>query len=255
VTQNNQRERALEVIRENIVRSGHHIYVVSSAGQTPRFAYTIGVTESVGVELILAGAIFYMKDDVVKIINEILPQMKAQPACEVFRVDGQGSFTLREVHSSWAQELLLGAFDHYRKRDIRVLQIVPDVAHWTIDVPDMSAPWSARKEPVWQWLREPWEYPVPENSTATTNLAALRGNRITEAARWEEDHWEIFAGAGPDVTKDEMRVVPLANLLGTDGSLARVLNLEVGAAVRRDAVSDWHPWRKRGSSEGASTDD
>jgi len=47
-----------------------------------------------------------MKDDVVTVINEILAQMKAQPDREVFQVDGQGSFTLREVHSSCAQELL-----------------------------------------------------------------------------------------------------------------------------------------------------
>ena len=59
MAQNNQRERALEVIRENIACSGHHTYVVSAGGQTPRFAYTIGVSESIGVELILAGAIFY----------------------------------------------------------------------------------------------------------------------------------------------------------------------------------------------------
>ena len=67
----------------------------------------LAFSESIGVELILAGAIFYMKDDVVTIINEILAKMKAQPDWEVFEVDGQGSFTLREVHSSWAQELSL----------------------------------------------------------------------------------------------------------------------------------------------------
>jgi Domain of unknown function (DUF4262) len=245
VAQNNQRDRALEVIRENIARSGRHIYVVSAVGQTPRFAYTIGVTESIGVELILAGAIFYMKDDVVAITDEILAQMKAQPDREVFEVVGQGSFALREVHSSWVQELLLGALDYYQKRDIRVLQIVPDKPHWTIDVPDMSAPWSAAEEPIWRWLREPWKYPVPENSTATTNLSALRGNRITEVARWEVDEWEIFAGAGPDVPKDELRVVPVGTMLARDGSLARLLNLEVGAGVWRDADSDWHPWRKK----------
>jgi len=248
LVQNNQRERALEVIQENIARSGHHIYVVAADGQTPRFAYTIGLTESVGVELILAGASFYMKDDVVAIISEILAQMKAQPEREVFEVAGQGSFTLREVESSWAQELLLGALDYYQKRDIRALQIVPDKAHWTIDVPDMGAPWSPTGEPIWQWLREPWQYPVPENSTATTNLSALRGNRITEAARWEVDEWEIFAGAGPDVPKDELRVVALATLLATDGSLAQVLNLEVGTGVWRDADSDWYPWRKNETS-------
>ncbi|MGB6387419.1 MAG: hypothetical protein WBE45_20310 [Terriglobales bacterium] len=53
-----QQTLALNRIRENIARSGHHIYVVSG-GATPRFVYTI-VSESIGVELILAGAILYM---------------------------------------------------------------------------------------------------------------------------------------------------------------------------------------------------
>jgi hypothetical protein len=98
---------------------------------------------------------------------------------------------------------MLGAFDYYQKRDIPALQIVPDQAHWTVDVPDMSMPCSATTEPVWQWLHEPWTYPVPKHSTAATNLAALRGERITEVMRWEEDEWEIFAGEGPDVREDE----------------------------------------------------
>src|ERR1043166_457956 len=130
------KRRALDRIRENIARSGHHIYVVS-AGTTPRFAYTIGISELVGVELILAGAIFYMKDEVVKILNEIAAQLKAQRTREVFKVAGLGSFTLRKVDSSWAAEFMLGAFDYYQNRDIPALQIVPDNAHWTIDVPDM----------------------------------------------------------------------------------------------------------------------
>ena len=67
----------------------------------------LAFSESIGVELILAGAIFYMKDDVVTIINEILAKMKAQPDCEVFEVDGQGSFTLREVHSRAALVCML----------------------------------------------------------------------------------------------------------------------------------------------------
>jgi len=58
-------QSAIDRIRENIARSGQHIYVVLG-GETPRFAYTIGVSESVGVELILAGAIFYIKNEVVK---------------------------------------------------------------------------------------------------------------------------------------------------------------------------------------------
>jgi len=151
------------------------------------------------------------------------------------------------VDSSWATEFMLAAFDYYQKRDIPALQIVPDKAHWTIDVPDMSVPWNANTEPAWRWLHEPWTYPVPKNATATTNLAALRGDRITEATRWEEDEWEIFAGAGPDVSQDEMRVVPLGNLVAADESLVPVVNLPVGEGLWRDPEpnSEWHPWRKR----------
>ena len=238
-----QRKQALADIRENIARSGLHIYLVSD-GATPRFAYTIGLSESIGAELILAGAIFYMKDDVRKIINGIAAQLKADRDREVFEVTGQGSFALRRAHSSWATEFMLGAFDYYQKREIPALQIVPDKAHWTIDVPDMAAPWSATKEPIWRWQREAWTYPVPKDATATTNLAALRGERVTEAVRWEEENWELFAGAGPDVSKDELRVVPLGTLVAADPSLVAVINLEVGAGLWRDDISGWHPWAK-----------
>lgn len=248
-----QRNQALDRIRENIARNGHHVYVVSG-GATPRFAYTIGVSESIGVELILAGAIFYMLKDVTQIINSIAAQLKAQRDREVFEVTGQGLFTLRKAHSSWATQFMLGAFDYYQERDIPALQIVPDKAHWTIDVPDMRAPWNATKEPVWRWLHEPWTYPVPENSTAATNLSALRGDRITEAARWEEGEWEICAGEAPDVPEDEMRVVHLGTLVAADGSLLPVVNLAIGEGLWRDPDpdSEWHPWRSR--EEGQEDD-
>jgi hypothetical protein len=67
-----------------------------------------------------------MKDEVVKIIDDISAQLKAHRGQEVFEVIGLGSFTLRKVHSSWSTELLLGAFNHYQKQDIPALQIVPD---------------------------------------------------------------------------------------------------------------------------------
>jgi len=250
MTKEAKRKEALDRIRENIAQSGRHIYVVSG-GQTPRFAYTIGVSESIGAELILAGAIFYMKDEVVKIINDVAEQLKARQNRNVVEVAGLGSFTLHKVHSSWATEFMLGAFDYYEKHDIPAIQIVPDRTHWTIDIPDMSVPWNATTEPVWRWLQEQWAYPVPKESTAATNLAALRGNRITEATRWTEDEWEIFAGAGPDVTEDEMRVVPLGTLLAADESLVSVLHLTIGEGIWRepDSDSEWHPWRKRGTTE------
>jgi len=249
MAEDTKRSGVLNLIRANIERYGHHIYVVSG-GTTPRFAYTIGASESIGTELILAGAILYMKDDLVNIINELVSQMKELPGRKISEVAGLGSFTFRDVDSSWAGELMLGAADYYQRRHVPALQIVPDKTHWTIDVPDLSVPWSATKEPVWQWLREPWIYPVPENSTATTNLAALRRGRVTEAARWEESEWEIFAGAGPDIPKDEIRVVSIGTLVAADASLLPVLALPVGGGLWRDADSDWHPWKaKRPTTE------
>ena len=215
-------QSAIDRIRENIAPSGQHIYVVLG-GETPRFAYTIRVSESVGVELILAGAIFYMKNEVVKIINDVAAQLKARRDWEVVEVAGLGSFTLRKVDSTWATQFMLGAFDYYKRRDIPALQIIPDKAHWTIDVPDMSTPWDASTEPVWRWLKEPWTFPVPKDSTAATNLAALRGDRITKVMRWEEDKWEMFAGSGHDVPKDDMRVVALGTLVAADKSLVSVV--------------------------------
>src|SRR6267143_5368697 len=131
-----ERKQALDQIRENIARSGHHVYLVSG-GQTPRFAYTIGVTESIGVELVLAGAAFYFSEEAIQIVNDIAAQLKTQPDREAFEVSGRGSFTLRKVHSSWARDLMSGTFDYYGNRDIPAFQIVPDKARWTIDVPDM----------------------------------------------------------------------------------------------------------------------
>lgn len=239
-----QRKRALDDIRENISRYGHHTYMVLGEA-TPRFAYTIGVSESVGVELLLAGAVFYMRDEVAKIIRDAVAHLRANRDGGPVEITGLGTFSLRKVDSSWARELTLGVFDYYQKKDIPALQIVPDQHHWTIDVPDMSAPWSATREPVWKWLHEPWTYPVNQASEAVTDLAALRGDRITEACRWQEDEWELFAGAGPDVAKEEMRLVALGTLLAVDPSLEPVVNLTIGTGLWRDATSDWHPWVKK----------
>jgi hypothetical protein len=242
------KKQALDRIRENIARSGHHVYMVLG-GAIPRFAYTIGVSESIGVELIMAGALFYVNAEVTPIINNIAAQLKADRNREVLEVDGQGKFTLRKVHTSWATKLILGVLDYYQVRDMPTLQLVPDEDHRTIDVPDMSAPWSATKEPVWRWLHEPWTYTVPEKSVAATNPAALRGERITEAKRWEEDEWEIFAGYGPDVPKDEMRQVPLGTLVAVDESLVPVMNLPIGEGLVRDPDpdSEWQPMAQAGT--------
>ncbi|MFC5863517.1 DUF4262 domain-containing protein [Acidicapsa dinghuensis] len=246
MSKDERRERALNQIRENIARNGHHIYVVSG-GSCPRFAYTIGLSEQVSFELILAGAILYLYKDVNQIINNIARELKlvGRFSKTPFAVGSQGIFTLRETHSSWSSSLLLGALDYYQVKEMSVVQIVPDNDHWTVDIPDMSEPWSSTTAGAWRWLHESWTYAIPVNSVATTNIQALRGERTTEAARWEENEWEIFAGAGPDVTENEMRVVPLGTLLAADKSLDPIVDLAVGEGLWRDASSDWHPWHSR----------
>jgi hypothetical protein len=164
---------------------------------------------------------------------------------------------------SWAKTLMLGVFDYYKVKTIDAYQIIPDEAHWTIEIPDLSQPWSLKSAPAWRWSYEPWTYPIPRDSVALTNLDALRGGRITEVMRWEEDEWEIFAGAGPDTTEAERRVVPLGILLTADPSLLPAVDLSIGSGFWRDADSaEWHPWRpsqdretaRRGSPDGETGD-
>ena|SRR5579864_1169617 len=68
-----RQKTALDQIRQHIAKSGHHVYVVV-AKTTPRFAYTIGVSEWMGSELVLAGGFFYSNDEVPAIINGIAAQ-------------------------------------------------------------------------------------------------------------------------------------------------------------------------------------
>lgn len=238
-----RRKPSLKAIRENIARHGHHIYLISG-GPCPRFAYTIGLGPRLGAEIIVAGASIYSAEDVAQIINYIAETVYPQRSWQesYYDLHSLGSFSFRKAHETWTKILMLGARDFYGVENIPAFQLVPDEAHFTIDIPNLSAPWKAAADPAWQWLRESWKYVVPSTSVATTNLDALRGKRITEAARWEEDQWELFSGAGPDVPREEIRVVPLGTLLAADPSLGAVVNLPVGRALWRDAHSEWHPW-------------
>jgi len=235
---------ALALIESNIKQFGHHTYLVTG-GPSPRFAYTIGLSQALGAELALPGASFFTAQEVKRIVDEIVHHLRAQGTVSEKSLDLKelGTFFLRRADPSWTKMLLLGAMHFYKEQEISAFQICPDETHATIDVPDLGRVWNSRSEPVWQWLREPWPYPVSERSVATTNLNALRGARVTEAARWEPDQWEMFAGAGPDVAQEDVRVVPLATLLAADRSLEQATTLEVGKALWRNASeTEWHPW-------------
>jgi hypothetical protein len=249
-----ERERALERIRRNIETHGFHIYVVAGNGPDPRFVYTIGLRESLGAEMVFAGGLYYeKKSDVLAIVNSLREQLGSGAGGApteawrwTLRVDQLGSFSFRKAHSSWTRSLLLGALDYYGIDDVDAYQIVPDDQHMTIDVPSMDKDWNAAAEPIWQWLHEPWRYPVSAASTVMTDLDALHGEPITEACRWEEDYWEMFAGAGPDVSDEMARLVPLGCLLAVDPSLVAVVRLKIGEGLWRDGDGgDWNAWIPR----------
>jgi Domain of unknown function (DUF4262) len=249
MTKEERRQEALNEIREHIAEYGFHTYVVTGGGD-PHFGYTIGLTESLGAELILPGTYFYKLADVSKVIKSIIGKL-APPVPWDVSVDAPpwGTFSFRHVHMSWATALMLGAFDYYQGRNIEAYQIVPDEGHWTIDVPDLSQPWSPNAAPGWRWLKEEWKYPVPRDSMALTDLTVLRGGRIAEVMRWEEDQWEIFSG--PDIPESERRAIPLGVLLDADESLRPAVDLRVEAGFWRDkGETEWHPWGKAKDSEG-----
>jgi hypothetical protein len=243
-----KRQNAINEIREHISKFGSHIYVVTGGGR-PHFGYTIGLTESLGAELVLPGTNFYRLREVAPLIRSVIGTLLAPVAWDKVSVnaDSWGTFSFRQVHISWAKNLMLGALDYYRGRDIEAYQIVPDEGHWTIDVPDLSQPLGQTQAPGWRCWNEEWKYPVPKDSMALTDLTVLRGGRIAEVMRWEEDQWEIFSGDGPDIPESERRVIELRVLLEADKSLLPAVDLEVETGFWRDPEpgSDWHPWRKR----------
>jgi hypothetical protein len=162
---------------------------------------------------------------------------------QAISTDSLGCFSLVKVHPSWAELLVLGAFDYYDQPVLCVWQIVPDSAHHTSEVPAMEVAFDMATQPVWQWLTRKWEYPIPVDSMAVTNLRVLAGAKATEVMRWEENNWEVFAGVGPDIPKAELRIVPFGTLLGIDASLQVAVNLEVGKGLWRDSLAlDWQPW-------------
>ncbi|HEV2889970.1 MAG TPA: DUF4262 domain-containing protein [Frankiaceae bacterium] len=240
-----ERRRVLESIRANVARTGHHVTLVHG-GRTPRFAYSIGLTERGLPEVVLAGATSLGGKAVKRALDEAVAASRSGggslAAGGAVEVPGVGAFEVGSVDPSWARRLLLGVRDYYDRDDPSALQLVPEGAVRTIDVPDMSRAWDPAREPVWRWLDDASDLPVAPDAVAVTNLDALRGSPISEAARWEEDQWEMFAGAGPDVPPDDVRVVPLATLLAFDPSLEPVTRLEVGRALRRDPPGPWESW-------------
>jgi hypothetical protein len=241
-----KRAAALERIRLNIEKFGSHLYSVSGGG-TPRFVYSIGPSQSLGAELVLAGAASFTANEAFAILNDVVEQLREGARwTEDFDVESHGRFRLASVHDSWSSMMLLGALDYFGVRSVTTYQVIPEGIHRTKEIPDMSRPFDPAREPVWRWLRDPWSLPFPQEGRAVTTLAALRGEAVTEAARWEEDYWELYVGGPPDKGDPDVRSVHLAVLLGVDPSLRAVSELAVGSALwREDADDEWHVWTKK----------
>jgi hypothetical protein len=210
----------------------------------PRFAYTVGLSESGNAEIVLPGAAFLTVEEVKRAIDAGVAAARQGGLVSGAGVDvaGLGSFRLGAVDSSWTAEMLLGAVDFYGSDVVTAVQLVPESEQRTIDVPDMSRPWDADREPVWRWLVDPWSLPFSPASNAATDPDALLGRPITEAARWEDEYWEMFSGG--TVAAEDARIVPLATLVGFDPSLEPAGRLEVGRAIRRMPHGDWESWHR-----------
>jgi hypothetical protein len=239
-----QKDDFLSRIQSNISEHGYHVTVVSG-GALPRFAYTIGCKNSLGAEFIFAGGEYYSQVQLGEIIAEIVSLAKKKPDWLNLSISitPLGTFSISKADASWSKLLLLGAFDYYNQPEIEVWQILPDGQHHTLDIPNMSQAFDIGSEPVWQWLSRKWDYPIPNTSMAVSNLQVLFGAKATEVTRWEKDEWEIFAGAGPDVQKEDMRIVPMGILLGIDKSLEPAAHLAIGKGIWRDNIElEWNEW-------------
>jgi len=238
------RDDFLRRIQSNIQDNGYHVTLVNGIDM-PRFAYTIGCKEKFGAELIFAGGEYYSKNNISDIIDKLVKELRKGTDWQnlSITINSLGTFSLSKTDKSWSELLALGVFDFYNEDDIQILQIIPDKYHLTLDTPDMSKKFEVSLQPIWQWLVREWDYPIPRNATVVTNLDVLYGKKATEVMRWEIDEWEIFAGAGPDVPKEDMRTLPLGILIGIDKSLEAVFSLEVGKGLWRDPVElEWNDW-------------
>lgn len=227
-----------ELIANNIMRHGYHVYVVSG-GAVPRWVYTIGLSQSLGYELVLAGGGALLKDSVLGLISALSSGGEWQRT-QTF-ADECGQFAISPVCEAWKADLLAGANDYY-SRKVDAVQIVPLGALATIDVPDLAFEYTRGTPSAWRWLFEPWPYPnVPKNSEAMVDAHVLHGVPATEAARWEEDYWEVFSSRVEQVAKEDARLIPLGALIGSDPSLEVFSSLSVGQAIQRG--SNGEGWR------------
>jgi len=241
----NTRELYLKKIKENIQKHGYHLYVVVG-GQSPRYAYTIGLTESpINAELVFAGGYCFDKNEVKKIIDYLVNYFRINKISSDIVVDYKNvaKFKFKQVDQTWVKAALLGCVDYYSSESVSAYQITPCDELATKEIPDMSRSYDINTEPIWRWLTERWGYNVPNDSIAATNSFALTGAPILEVSRWEDNYWEAFSFSVDLVEKDDVVILPLGVLLGMDATLEKITKLNVGESMCRDNIDS--PWKLR----------
>ncbi|RQO65400.1 hypothetical protein DBR40_23900 [Pedobacter sp. KBW01] len=229
----------LNIIRTNIDKNGYHITLVNG-GQHPDFSYSIGLTEELGFELIMAGGFNSVKDNEV-VFDHVISRLRSGYIVDSkFSLPNESTFYLRKVDPSWAEKMMLGVYDYYDTSKIIAYQIIP--VKRTLDIPLMSESRNLN-DPIWKWLDADWNIKAPVNSYVITDFDALTGKTITELTRWEEGVWEMFSGPGPDVKEEDIRIVPLGTILGIDTTLWPIIDLSIGEGLWRESKdSDWQKW-------------
>jgi hypothetical protein len=236
----------LELIRTNIRESGFHITMVNSKTE-PRYAYTIGLSDKIGCELIFAGGLFFSRDELISVFHDAARilinrgQIKENPTLIECKIGY--SFSLAKVHDSWAEKMMLGVYDFYKINTISGTQILPQGPQKTLDVPDMNQNFDPLKEPVWRWLDKEWDLPIPEDSYVLTNIDVLQGYLITEIVRCDDNEWEMFTGNPAEIPKKEKRIVPFGTLLSIDNTIEEAMFLKVGKGYWRESQENgWQKW-------------
>lgn len=227
----------LATIRSNIAQHGHHITLVSG-GQSPRFAYTIGLGERRGFELILAGGYAFTTGEVAAVLNDVARNPEARDGASV-TVGGITPFALGRTDPAWAKRLALGIVD-VLGHEVPVLQVLPVGLDSTLEVPDLSRPGDPAG--AWRWYDAPWPFDVPETAYATTDLGVLQGRPVTAAIRWDTEHWQLLSGQDDEVADTDLRTVPLGVLLGIDPGLEVVVTLAPRTGLLREPGGAWVPW-------------
>lgn len=235
-----------EEVFDRVRRRGWHQYRIL-AGPLPSWSYSIGCWESYGSpELVFAGGNFFTAAQTNSLFSELVARARDQaPAAgALWTTEAVGPVAFAPVHTSWVQQLLLGAEDFYGDRPYERLQVLPDAEFRTIDVPDLAQPFDAAREPAWRWLDEPWPYRLGKATFVVTDLRALHGAPVLSVHRHHDgaagSPWDLFAMEEDVIPNQVARAAPLGVLIAHDRSLDVVERLEPGQAARRpDGTSAW----------------